>query len=328
MIDTIKTDPIPQHILRSDASLFTYRDITEQEVIAHGGVCVLVKSVLSTKSGGVVTAIKRPRENQDVCDIRKRLIQREAMITNYVGVHNNNISVIDWGRNKKMWIAMEYADGGTLADRVDDMSFIQSLWIAIHITKGIQYAHKNNIYHFDIKPENIVFVRNDNGWDTPKIIDWGVARSPIDTFPHVKEKDRQKVHPTHRKKSGEIIELPHPMEHQAPECIIPSETRDNRTDIYSLSSVLYRLFTGKHKFRPVTLLESEEKIFKESHVIDESKDPKRPSSISNIPESIDNILMKGLKTRKEDRYEHIHQLKQDLVRVYNEEADSHHPNVY
>jgi len=327
MIDTIETDPIPQHILRSDESLFTYNDITEQEVIAHGGECVCVKSVLSTKSGGVVIAIKRPRENQDVSDIRKRLIQREAMITNYVGVHNNNISVIDWGTNKKMWIAMEYADGGALADRIDDMPFIQSLWTAIHITKGLQYAHKNNIYHLDLKPENIVFVRNDNGWDTPKIIDWGEAHTPIDVFPHIKGEDRKKVKPTHEKKNGDIIELPPRREHTPPERMTFNSRHDHRTDIYYLSSVLYRLFTGKHKFRPVTLLESGEKIFKKSHVIDENKDPKRPSAISNVPESIDDILLKGLRTRKKDRYQHIHHLKKDLVRVYNEEADSHHPTV-
>ena len=328
MIDNIETNPIPQHILRSNESFFTYNDITEQEVISHGGMCVSVKSVLSTKSGRVVIAVKRPRENQDVCDIRRRLIQREAMIGKYVGVHENNIGVIDWGRNEKPWIAMEYADGGTLSDRIDDMSFIQSLWVAIHMTKGIQYAHRNNIYHFDIKPENVVFMRNNDGWDTPKIIDWWTAPAPIEIFPRAKGEDRKKVNPTHLHKNGDLIQLPPNNEHASPERIISGQKRDHRTDIYCLSSILYRLFTGEHKFPPVTLIKSGEKIFKDEHIVDCDKNPKIPSTIADVPESIDDILLKALKTRKEDRYQHIHQLERDLVRVYNEEAASHHPKVY
>jgi len=328
MIDSFKTDPIPQHILRSDASLFTYDDITEQEIIAHGGACVSVKSVLFTMSGGVTIAIKRPRENQEVSHVRRRLLQWQARVSNYVGTHPNNIGIIDWGRNEKQWIAMEYGDGGTLTDRIDDMSFIQSLWTAIQITKGVQYAHNKNVYHFDIKPENIVFVTEKNRWDTPKIIDWGAAEAPTNLFVPVKHEDKKKVQPTRRHKDGRLIELPPKRVHFPPEFIISNMKNDCRTDIYALSSVFYRLFTGKHKFLPVTLLESGEKIFKESHIIDENKDPKQPSAIADVPESIDDILLKGLKTRKEHRYQHIHQFKQDLVRVYNEEADPHHPTVY
>jgi serine/threonine protein kinase len=328
MFDSFDTNPIPRNILQTDESLFTYDEITEQEVIEHGGTCVTLKCVLSTKDGGSVISIKRPRENQDVSDIRRRLMRREAMIANHLGGHTNNIGVIDWGREKKQWIAMEYVDGGTLADRMDDMDFIQSLWTAISITKGIKHAHKNAIYHFDMKPENVIFVTRDNLWDTPKIIDWGSASGPKDLFPHVSGEDRNKVNPTHKKKSGDMVELPDTDEHEPPERVVSGKSTDERTDIYALSSIFYRLLTGRHKYPPVTLEGSGEKVFKERHIIDEDVKPKQPSTISDVPESIDDILLKGLQKYKEDRYQDIYLFGRELIRVYNEEKKSKHPPVY
>jgi serine/threonine-protein kinase len=328
MLDSFDTNPISRDILCTDESLFTYDDIVEQEVIAHGGMCVTMKCVLSTKDGGSVIAIKRPRENQDVSDIRRRLIRREATIANHVGRHTNSIGVIDWGRGEGSWIAMEYADGGTLADRIDDIPFVESLWTAIHITRGLRYAHRNRICHFDLKPENIALKNNHNLWDTPKIIDWGAAYAPKDSFPYVSGKDRSKLIVTHTKENGQPVELPPRIEHDAPEIILSGEKRDSRADIYSLSSVFYRLFTGKNKYAPVTLEESGEKAFKKRHIIDEDKTPKQPSTIADIPASIDGILMKGLERYKEDRYQDTYRFERDLMRVYNEEKESKHPPVY
>jgi len=328
MLDSLDTNPISQDILYTDESLFTYSDVNEIEVIVHGGACVSVQSILSTKSGGATIAIRRPRENQEVSDTRRSLLQFQATVANYVGTHTNNIGIIDWGRNEKQWMAMKYCDGGTLADRIDDMTFIQSLWTAIGITKGIQHAHKKDVYHFDIKPENIVFLRKKNSWDTPKVIDWGAARVPKDLFTPVKYEDKKKVKPTARRQNGELIQLPPEREHYPPEFISSDMKKDCRTDIYGLSSVFYRLFTGTHKFSPVTLEDSGEKVFKRSYIIDENVNPKKPSSVSEVPESIDKILLKGLRNRKEERYQDIHQFIRDLINVYNEEADSHHPTVY
>jgi serine/threonine protein kinase len=329
MLDSFDTNPISRDILCTDESLFTYDDIVEQEVIAHGGMCVTIKCVLSTKDGGSVIAIKRPRENQDVSDIRRRLIRREAIIANHVGRHTNSIGVIDWGRGEGSWIAMEYADGGTLADRIDDIPFIESIWMAIHITRGLRYAHRNGIYHFDLKPENIAFKSYGGLWDTPKIIDWGAAQATKGgPFPYVTVKGKSKVNPTHEKESGKPIELPPPLEHLSPEIISPGEKRDNTTDIYLLSSTFYRLLTGRHKYPPTTLEKSGEKVFKKRHIIDEDKTPKQPSTIADIPASIDGILLKGLERYKEDRYQDIYRFERDLVRVYNEEKESKHPPVY
>jgi len=336
MIDTIKTDPIPQHILRSDASLFTHKDFTEICVVGYGKHHVVTKAILPQISGGVPIAIKRTYLPHYSDNNIKRAMKREAVVGNKLGAHKNIIGVLDWGREDIPWIAMEYANSETLYEKKDDMSFEQLLWTSIYITNAIKYAHRNNIFHLDIKTTNIVLQDTSNVWDTPKLLDWGSSYGDAEWIPEVPAEKEYKSFPsgfintTARKATEGDSHVLSPEHVRYRQGTGDASDYDNRTDIYQLGAMFYHLFTGTPTYNTLdnNVPRKTQKNNRNNKITNTSTQPKTPSEISSVPEPLDNILLKALETRKEDRYQHIHRLKQDLVRLYNEEADSHHPTVY
>jgi len=336
MIDKIETNPIPQHLLRSNESFFTHEDFTETSIIEYGKHHVVTKAILQQTSGGITMAIKRPYLPQYSDNNMKRAMKREAVVGNRLGTHKNIIGVLDWGREDIPWIAMNYADGGTLYEKKDDMSFEQLLWTCIHIAKAIQYAHRNNILHSDIKNTNIVFQDTSDVWNTPKLLDWGSSDGDAEWVPKYADGKQYKSFPsgfintTARKTTGGDSHVLSPEHLRYREGTGNPSDYDNRTDIYQLGAMFYHLLTGipTYNTRDNNIPRKKQKKIRNNDIINTSTQPKTPSEISSVPKSLDNILLKALKTRKKDRYQHVHQFKQDLVRVYNEEADSHHPNAY
>jgi len=330
MIDNIETNPIPQHILRSNESFFTHEDFIETDIIFYSEHFIITKAVLPTLKGSELIAIKRPYRPQYATNNIKNVIIKEAVITNKLCEHKNIIGVFNWGRKDIPWIAIEYFDGGTLYKEKENMSFIQSLWTSIMITKALNYSHRNGVIHNDIKTTNIGLQKTSKFWKTPKIIDWSSAIENSGWTPAISKKISIKNLP-----EGFINPLPNkvikgdPITY-SPEQIMNSNNIDSKSDIYQTGSMLYHLFTGVPTFdnldSDMTRKKQEEN--RKKMILNVYKDPKRPSTIADVPELIDDILLKALKTRKEDRYQHIHQLERDLVRVYNEEAASHHPKVY
>lgn len=127
------------------------------------------------------------------------------------------------------YIAMELMNG-TLSEYLNQNkveSLWQALWIINCLLEAMDEAHKNEVKHRDLKPGNILFKAVDDGWDVPKIGDWGSAATLI------QEHDGKVT----RKYSAP---------EQSNENDLPQV--DKLVDVYQCGLIMYYLLTGSHPF--------------------------------------------------------------------------------
>ena len=181
---------------------------------------------------------------------------------------------------------MEYMDGGHLGEQAGVVAFDQALWTAIAVTEGVRHAHRRGVAHLDIKPENVLFRTVEDGWDVPKVADWGLSK-----------------HLLEHSKSVEGFS-PH---YAAPEQFDDSYGAvDDLIDVYQLGAVFYELFTGRPLFegQPAMLM---------NRVLNEW--PNRPSAVADVPPELDDVLMPALAKQKEERYESVLYLRDELQKL-------------
>ncbi|HUS32063.1 MAG TPA: serine/threonine-protein kinase [Kofleriaceae bacterium] len=152
-----------------------------------------------------------------------------------------------------------------------------SLESAVHI--GVQLAdalgavHALGVVHRDLKPENLILIARDGRDDTVKLIDFGVAQ--------IGGEGTQAVIGT--------------AAYMAPEQAVTGASVDRRADVYSLGVLLFEMVTGRHPFPSAT--DSE-------YILRHAEDkPPRPSKLaSKCPPALDDIILRCLAKKPEQRY--------------------------
>jgi serine/threonine-protein kinase len=159
--------------------------------------------------------------------------------------------------------------------------------IVIQVANGLAYAHEHGIVHRDIKPSNIMVLKGGR----VKIADFGIARM-----------DSWRLNTTH----GKLLGSPHYM---SPEQVSSSPV-DQRSDIFSVGTMLYRMLSGQVPFTGNNTHAISYKIVNE--------DPPKPSSSNpEIPEVLDSIVMKCLSKNPDHRYQNAIELA-DALRACQE----------
>ena len=158
---------------------------------------------------------------------------REAQAAGAAG-HPNIIEVYDTGHDRGWrYIAMEYMDGGSLTDALDQdgpLPPARALALMKQVTSGLAEAHRMGILHRDIKPSNILLTSR--GW--AKVADFGLAKRP--------EVDLSVTRPALL--LGTLV-------YMAPEAL-RGEEFDARCDLYSLGATFYQVLTGQPPFTGTT----------------------------------------------------------------------------
>lgn len=197
--------------------------------------------------------------------------------------HPNIAQVIDVDKAEgKLFIVMEYVEGGSLKDRMNkgSISIEEGLDYAIQTCQAISFAHKKNIVHHDLKPENILITKDNQ----VKVVDFGIARIV---------RESQKVM---SRVQGTIY-------YMAPEQL--EGKADLRSDIWSLGMILYEMLTGKSCFCGQTAQEIIKKIMLES--------PLPPKDLNAaIPERLQDIILRMLEKDVDKRYQRIDDVVKDL----------------
>jgi non-specific serine/threonine protein kinase len=186
--------------------------------------------------------------------------------------HPNIVSVYDAGQTEGVsFIIMELVEGGTLPG--DGSKTIQEIVdIARQVCVALEHAHAHGIVHRDLKPENVLITPD----GSPKLMDFGLARSPIAS----------------RLTSEETIIGT--VYYLAPEQALGREV-DGRTDLYSLGVMLYELITGRLPFEgddPLAV------ISQHLHAPVESPRTYRP----DLPPALEAIILKLLAKEPANRY--------------------------
>ena len=137
--------------------------------------------------------------------------------------HPNLIPIYDWGEQELPYVVTEYLSGGNLRNLVDtagNLSSSQALLIGIEIAKGLEYAHKRGVTHLSLKPTNILFDFESN----IRVAGFGISKT-LASF------------------SSANTETPGDQHYLSPEQI-KGRRIDQRSDVYSLSCLLYESVAG------------------------------------------------------------------------------------
>ncbi len=251
------------------------------EVIGTGGMAVVFKAKCHRLNRLVAIKMLKKDLSEDA-EFRRRFhdeSQAVAMLS-----HPNIMAVYDVSRRGDMdYIVMELIDGITLKqymERRGKLNWPEALHFITQIMKGLSHAHSRGIVHRDIKPQNIMVLRD----GTVKVTDFGIACLSNGPNP-----------------SNEAIGSVH---YISPEQAKGDYT-DNRSDIYSAGVVLYEMLTSRLPFEgsdPVSVA-----------IQHFSAVPLSPREIDlEIPEALEQICMKAMAPDRNKRYSTADEMISDL----------------
>jgi serine/threonine protein kinase/CheY-like chemotaxis protein len=226
-----------------------------------------------------------------------RRFEREARAASALN-HPNILTVYEIGESDGTnFIATEFVEGESLGQRIKHgpMKMTDILDIGIQVASALAAAHEARIVHRDIKPDNIM-VRADH---LVKVLDFGLAK-PVSS-------DANQV--DHEGITQALLKTMPGMVLGTAEYMSPEQARghevDERTDIWSLGVVLYRMVTGKTPFNGETISDVIASILK--------TDPPPPVREGEpVPRELQQIISKCLRKNREDRSQHIKDLLIDM----------------
>ena len=252
------------------------------EVLGVGGMAVVYKARCHRLNRFVAVKILKDDYLQDE-EFRRRFhseSQAVAMLS-----HSNIVSVYDVSTSADAdYIVMELIDGITLKQYMEKkgvLNWKETLHFAIQIAKALEHAHSRGIVHRDIKPHNVMVLKN----GSVKVTDFGIARVMSEGNTLTKEA-LGSVHyiSPEQAKGGRV---------------------DNRSDIYSLGVVLYEMMSGRPPYdgeSPVAVAIK--------HI---NGGAPMPSTFNpNIPGGLEQIIMKAMGHDPADRYETATKMLADL----------------
>jgi len=282
------SQPVPETIPSPSRRSLAYEEFDYEEPLGQGGNADVHRATVETDDGRLELAIKTPRMKGTLHAEAVGQIVDEAKLWQQLDDHDHIVSVVDYGAEPLPWIGMEYMDGGHFGEQIAEMNIRQKCWTALAVTRAVRHAHDRGVAHLDLKPENILFREVENAWNPPKVADWGLSKHLLDHSQSVEGISPQ---------------------YAAPEQFDTEAygNTDTATDIYQLGAVLYELFAKRPPFTGQTF-EIVNKI--------QNEHPAPPSEHADIPATVDKIVLKALKRRKADRYEHVLYLRDDLKEVF------------
>ena len=256
------------------------------EKVGEGGMSEVYKAKCNKLNRFVAVKIlkKQFADNKEISQKFKREATAIANLSD-----TNIVNVLDVGTQEDIdYIVMEYISGKTLKELIyysGKLSYNTAIKIALQIAKALDCAHRNNIIHRDIKPQNILVTESGE----VKVTDFGIAKST----------DSQTITNT-----TSIIGSAH--------YLSPEQAKgtyiDFRSDIYSFGIVLYEMVTGKLPFEgdsPVTVALK--------HLQEEPIPPKNINSA--IPDSLNKLILKAVEKEPIKRYQNAKEIIQDLQKI-------------
>ncbi|MBL0147860.1 MAG: protein kinase [Ideonella sp.] len=211
--------------------------------------------------------------------------------------HPNIAVVHDVGEiDGRPYMAMELLTGESLADELEEKKTLpvrEVVTVGIELARALDFAHAKGIVHRDIKPGNILRLRDSR---TIKVTDFGIA--------HI---DNPSDDSTDRTRVGDILGTPQYMS--------PEQARgdriDGRSDLFSAGIVLYQMLTGQRPFRGDNLVAVATKIANEDP-------PPIDKQRQGVPASLRRVVDRCLAKQPEKRFQTGAELTEALIKVLAE----------
>ena len=230
-----------------------------------------------------------------------RRFQREALSASSLS-HPNIVAMYDVGEDDGLYyIVMEYVEGKTLKQLLKkrgSLTLSEAIDIMLQLTDGMAHAHDSYIVHRDLKPQNIMI--QDDG--QIKITDFGIAMA---------------LNSTQLTQTNSVMGSVHylPPEQAA------GKGATIKSDIYSMGIIFYELLTGELPFKGDSAVEIALKQMKEPL-------PDVHKLNNDIPQSIENIILKSTAKNPKNRYDDAKSMHNDLLTALNDDRINEEPYVY
>lgn len=254
------------------------------EIIGSGGMAVVYKARCHRLNRLVAIKILKDDYLEDE-DFRRRFhaeSQAVAMLS-----HPNIVSVYDVSTSISMeadYIVMELIEGITLKQYMEKkgvLNWKETLHFAMQIAKALEHAHGRGVVHRDIKPHNVMVLKN----GSVKVADFGIARlmSKGDTLTKEALGSVHYISPE-QAKGGRV---------------------DNRSDIYSLGVVMYEMMSGRPPYEGDSPVSVAIQHINGGAILPSTLNP-------NIPGGMEQIIMKAMAHDLKDRYDTTTQMLADM----------------
>lgn len=263
------------------------------ELIGSGGMSIVYKSL--DRKLNRYDAIKILKDDLIADDeSRERFLAESRAIA--MLSHPNIVSIYDIGHSDDVgdeieYIVMELIDGITLKQYIKkrgQLNWKESLHFSGQIAKALAHAHERGIIHRDIKPQNIMLLKD----GTIKVADFGIAAL--------------------QNSLGDSDEALGSVHYMAPEQS-KGAAADARSDIYSLGVVMYEMLTGQYPYTGET---PEEIAIK--HI---NGNPVRPRKLNkSIPPRLEKIVLKAMSSDLQTRYQTAEEMVHDLEEFRKEQS--------
>ncbi len=256
------------------------------EKIGEGGMAKVYKARCNKLNRFVAVKILKKEFSNNEEIVEKFTNEAKAIATLS---DNNIVNVLDVGTQDELYyIVMEYVKGKTLKDvikQVGKMNYETAISIALQIAKALDCAHRNNIIHRDVKPQNILVTED----GVMKVTDFGIAKSASSaTITNTTTIMGSAHYLSPEQAKGSFI--------------------DCRTDLYSLGIVIYEMVTGVLPFEadsPVTIALK--------HIQEKAVEPKQLNS--KIPDSLNLLIVKAIEKDPNKRYQSAKEFMNDLQKI-------------
>jgi serine/threonine protein kinase/Flp pilus assembly protein TadD len=281
MTETLQT---PARELPTGATFARRYQVIEE--LGHGGMGRVYKVFDTDIKEKIALKLLRPELALDKETVER--FSNELKLARKIS-HRNVCRMFDMGKAEgTTFITMEFVPGEDLKKLIRKMGQIgagRAVSIAKQVSEGLAEAHHLGVVHRDLKPQNIMVDEDGNA----RIMDFGIARS---------------LRGKGITGAGVMIGTP---EYMSPEQVEGKDV-DPRSDIYSLGIILYEMLTGRVPFEgdtPFTI-----------GVKHKSEVPQDPREINaQIPQDLDQLVLKCLEKDKAKRYQSAEELHTDLERI-------------
>ena len=251
-------------------------------LVGYGGMAYVYRAIDHRLNRSVALKMIRDDAAQDE-SVRSRFAAEShavAMLS-----HPNIVAVYDVSRHDELeYIVMELIDGVTLLRYMEKRGVLpwnEALHFARQIARALSHAHSRGIVHRDIKPHNIMLLRD----GTVKVADFGIAAL---------ESEVQET-------NGEAVGSIH---YIAPEQA-RGELPDPRSDVYSLGVVMFEMFTGRKPYLGDSIREIAVK-----HM---NADPPSMTALNpDLPPELERITRKAMCADISKRYQSADELVRDI----------------
>ena len=235
--------------------------------------------------------------------------QTEAVVTRKLR-HPNAVRVddFDYTDDGRPFIVMELVEGKNISEILHEegpLRVPRAVRIATQAARALGVAHKLGIVHRDIKPGNIILATDEQGQESAKVLDFGIAKlleSAGDTKPGMTM-------------TGMMVGTPLYM---SPEQFMGKKAGDDidgRTDIYSLGVVLYQMVTARLPFEGDTIYS-----LMMQHMEGNPRPPHELVPELNIPESLSRVILKAIDKSRDQRFQTAEEFIAGLNQAENDQV--------